>query len=144
MSYEGIEADMLSLGNADSILVTRWKAGVASRILMDGGNTGDAEKVLAFLKKRAVTFLDHIVCSHPHEDHACGLVGVVHSKDIDFGQAWLHLPWKHIDGNTLTTALTKGEATAKRVVKIVASGETMRDNKKPPGSSGGRFLKCPA
>lgn len=128
MSYEGIEVDMLSLGNADSMLVTRWQAGVASRILIDGGNSSDAEKVLAFLKKRDVAYLDHVVCSHPHDDHAGGLVGVVESKDIDFGQAWIHLPWKHIDQNILTAALNKSEVVAKRVVTIVrASVETAQD-----------------
>lgn len=48
MSYEGIEVDMLDLGNADAILVTRWSAGSASRILIDGGNSSDSEKVLGF------------------------------------------------------------------------------------------------
>jgi beta-lactamase superfamily II metal-dependent hydrolase len=128
MSYEGVEVDMLSLGNADSLLVTRWKAGVASRILIDGGKTGDAETVLAFLKKRGIKFLDHIVCSHPHEDHVGGLVGVVQSKEIDFGQAWVHLPWNHIDRNTLAAALAKSEATAKKVVNIIrASVQTSQD-----------------
>jgi len=119
MSYEGFEVDMLSLGNADSILVTRWNAGIPNRILIDGGNSGDADKVLAFLHGRDVKYLDHIVCSHPHDDHVCGLIGVVESSAIDFGQAWVHLPWKHIDHNTLVAALNRSEAAAERVVKIV-------------------------
>ena len=109
MSYDGIEVDMLNLGNADSILVTQWSAGVASRILIDGGNTSDAEKVLSFLSSRGIKYLNHIVCSHPHDDHAGGLLGVVKSPNIDFGQAWVHLPWKHIDQSVLTTALNRSE-----------------------------------
>jgi len=128
MSYDGVEVDMLSLGNADSILVTRWQAGVASRILIDGGKTGDSETILAFLKARGIKFLDHIVCSHPHEDHAGGLIGVVQNEEIDFGQAWLHLPWNHIDSNTLNVALARGELTARRIVKIIrASVQTSQD-----------------
>jgi beta-lactamase superfamily II metal-dependent hydrolase len=119
MSYEGIEVDMLNLGNADSILVSCWKNGKADRILIDGGNTSDSDKVLAFLKERSVSYLNHIVCSHPHDDHVGGLIGIVKSKDIDFGHAWIHLPWKHVDQTMLTTVLNRGEVTAKRVVKII-------------------------
>jgi beta-lactamase superfamily II metal-dependent hydrolase len=128
MSYDGIEVDMLNLGNADSILVTKWCAGVASRILIDGGNTSDAEKVLEFLGGRGIKYLNHIVCSHPHDDHAGGLLGVVKSPNIDFGQAWVHLPWKHIDQTTLATTLNRSEAVAKRVVTIIrASVQSSRD-----------------
>jgi beta-lactamase superfamily II metal-dependent hydrolase len=119
MNCDGIEVDMLNLGNADSILVTRWSAGVASRILIDGGNTSDAETVLNFLRNRGIKYIDHIVCSHPHDDHAGGLLGIVKSPNIDFGQAWVHLPWRHIDQNALIANLNKSESTASRVVKIV-------------------------
>jgi len=119
MNYDGLEVDMLSLGNADSILVTRWTAGVSSRILIDGGNGCDSEKVLKFLEARGATYLDHIVCSHPHEDHAGGMPAIIASKDIDFGQAWIHLPWKHVDFSALGAAVQKGETTARRVVRIV-------------------------
>src|SRR6267143_353499 len=118
---------MLNLGNADSILVTKWAAGNPSRILIDGGNASDAEKVLGFLKSAGIKRLDHIVCSHPHDDHAAGLIGIVSSKEVDFGQMWMHLPWKHIDPGVLTAALAHSEATAKRAVKIVrASVESAR------------------
>lgn len=128
MSYDGIEVDMLNLGNADSILVTQWSAGVASRILIDGGNISDTEKVLAFLRSRGIKYLNHIVCSHPHDDHVGGLLGVVKSPNIDFGQAWVHLPWKHIDQNTLKITLNRVETVAKRVVTIIrASVQSSQD-----------------
>jgi len=119
MSFDGIEIDMLSLGNADSILVTRWKGEAATRVLIDGGNSEDSEKVLAFLESRGVAYINHIVCSHPHDDHVCGLIGIVKSSAIDFGDAWVHLPWKHIDREFLTAALNENEASAKRVVQII-------------------------
>jgi beta-lactamase superfamily II metal-dependent hydrolase len=128
MSYEGVEIDMLNLGNADSILVTRWQAGVPSRILIDGGKTGDAQTILDFLKARGISYLDHVVCSHPHEDHVGGLVEIVESREIDFGQAWLHLPWNHVDRNTLGAALVENAERARRVVKILnASMEVSQD-----------------
>jgi beta-lactamase superfamily II metal-dependent hydrolase len=128
MSYDGIEVDMLNLGNADSFLVTHWSAGVADRILIDGGNSSDAEKVLAFLKNRGIKYLSHIICSHPHDDHANGLVGIVQSPNIEFGQAWIHLPWNHINQEMFTTVLNQSEASAKRIVKIIrASVQTTQE-----------------
>jgi len=128
MSYDGFEIDMLNLGDADSILVTRWTNNVPSRVLIDGGNVSDSAKVISFLKARGATYLDHIVCSHPHDDHAAGLVGVVQSKDVTFGSAWMHLPWNHVNFDDLGAALRRGDADAKRVVKIVReSVETGHD-----------------
>ena len=119
MNYDGIELDVINLGNADSILATQWTSGVPCRVLVDGGNPGDDAKVLSFLRVRGIKYLDHIVCSHPHEDHAGGLIGIVKSPAIDFGQAWIHLPWKHIDQNALSNTLIRSEASAKRAVKII-------------------------
>jgi beta-lactamase superfamily II metal-dependent hydrolase len=119
MNYDGIEVDMLSLGNADSLLVTNWANGVPSRVLIDGGKKGDAEQVLAFLKARGVKYVDHVLCSHPHDDHAGGLPDIIASKDFAFGQAWMHLPWNHVDIPALSAAIARGETSAKRVVKII-------------------------
>lgn len=97
MAYDGLEVDMLNLGNADSILVTQWSPAGTLRILIDGGKTGDSDNILAFLANHKISYLDHIVCSHPHEDHAGGLVDLIKSKEINIGQIWMHLPWRHID-----------------------------------------------
>jgi beta-lactamase superfamily II metal-dependent hydrolase len=117
VSYEGLEIDLLNLGDADSILVTRWNNGLATRVLIDGGNSSDSEKVLAFLRNRGVQYLNHIVCSHPHDDHAAGLIGVVSSNQIDFGEAWLHLPKNHTDLSALQFALSY--TSAAKVQKII-------------------------
>src|SRR5581483_113788 len=117
--YNGFEIDMLKLGNADCFLATRWENGTPTRVLIDGGNACDAPTVLGFLKERGITYLDHIVCSHPHDDHAAGLVEVVSSNSIRFGQAWMHLPWNHVDMSNLSTALNDSAASAKKVVKII-------------------------
>jgi len=117
--YNGFEIDMLSLGNADCFLATHWLNGTATRVLIDGGDACYASTVLAFLKERGVSYLDHIVCSHPHDDHGAGLIEVVSSKNIRLGQAWMHLPWNHVDMSNLSTALNESTATAKKVVKII-------------------------
>jgi beta-lactamase superfamily II metal-dependent hydrolase len=90
VSYRGLEIDMFNLGDADSILVTHWNAGLPIRVLIDGGEASHYEQILEFLKGRGIKYLYHIVCSHPHDDHAAGLIGIVNG--IDFGQAWMHIP----------------------------------------------------
>ncbi|MBV8277468.1 MAG: MBL fold metallo-hydrolase, partial [Verrucomicrobia bacterium] len=106
MNYDGLEIDLLNLGDADSILVTRWFNGIPTRILIDGGNSSDGQKVLGFLRARGISYLNHIVCSHPHDDHAAGLIGIVNSNLIDFGQAWLHLQRNHSNFFALQQALS--------------------------------------
>ena len=115
--FHGVEVDMLSLGDADCILVTGWNYGAVQRILIDGGNRGDSPAVRSFLAQRRVTYVDHVVCSHGHEDHAGGLVELVNDPKFAFGAFWMHLPWNHVDFRTLWTALER--TTAKRVAKIL-------------------------
>ena len=94
-TFNGVDVDMLNVGDGDSILVTRWTNGMATRVLIDGGNKGSAATVKAFLLNRKIQYLDHIVCTHPHDDHAAGLIELVTDKRFDFGTFWMHLPWKH-------------------------------------------------
>lgn len=97
--FDGFEIDMLSLGDADSILVTEWHQDrlLPVRVLIDGGNTGSADDVLGFLWNRGVRHLDHMVCSHLHDDHAAGLVQVVQQQWLTIGRAWLHQPRQHLN-----------------------------------------------
>jgi beta-lactamase superfamily II metal-dependent hydrolase len=114
VSYQGLEIDLLNLGNADSILVTCWSNGLATRVLIDGGNSSDSQQVLAFLRRRGIAYLDHIVCSHPHDDHAAGLIGILNSNQINFGEAWLHLPRNHANFSALQWALSNTSAAKVR------------------------------
>jgi beta-lactamase superfamily II metal-dependent hydrolase len=115
--FHGIELDMLSLGDADCMLVTGWNFGAVQRVLIDGGNKNDAPKVKAFLAQRGVSYVDHVVCTHPHDDHAGGLVALVNDPLFAFGSFWMHLPWNHVDIPALRSALQK--TTGKRVAKIL-------------------------
>ena len=60
--YNGLEIDMLSLGNADCILVSFWSGVSVHRVLIDGGNKGDAPIVRSFLARP-----EH------HDDRRCSL-----------------------------------------------------------------------
>jgi beta-lactamase superfamily II metal-dependent hydrolase len=97
MSYNGLEIDMLSLGDADSILVTLWTYDTPIRVLIDGGNNSSYEAVSTFLLNRQIGYIDQLVCSHPHEDHAGGLVELLKDKRFQFGKAWVHIPDNHGD-----------------------------------------------
>jgi len=68
--FDGLEIDMLSLGDADSILVTYWAPFGPQRILIDGGAGADADIVKEFLVRRRFTNLWTVVCTHLHNDHA--------------------------------------------------------------------------
>lgn len=105
MSYNGLEIDMLSLGNADSILVTKWNNGVEERVLIDGGNKNDAETVKNFLVSQDINYIHHVVCTHPHDDHAGGLIELIKDEDLFFGKAWVHMPEMHIDLEEMYLAL---------------------------------------
>ncbi len=124
MSYHGLEIDMLNLGDADSISLTHWSAGLPTRVLIDGGEASHYEQILEFLKGRGITYLNHIVCSHPHNDHAAGLIGIVNG--IDFGQAWMHIPSHHIDLSVLRTTLSRSNATTVRET-VLESLETQQN-----------------
>lgn len=117
MSYDGLEIDMLNLGDADCILVTRWNGGIATRVMIDGGNAGTVDTVRAFLIGRGIKVINHVVCTHPHDDHAAGLIELLKDKQFSFMRLWMHHPLNHIDGNLLNRAWSQGKAA--HVIKIL-------------------------
>lgn len=51
MVFTGFEIDMLSLGDADSIVVTAWHGRVPYFILIDGGRAGHAKQIKVLLAR---------------------------------------------------------------------------------------------
>lgn len=119
---------MLSLGKADCALATFWYGSQPVRVLVDGGNRGSADKVLEFLQQDdlRVNHIDHVVCSHPHDDHAGGLIGLVEDGSITFGQAWMHLPGRHVDLGRVDLALSR-RASFKTAQVVEKSLETTNE-----------------
>jgi beta-lactamase superfamily II metal-dependent hydrolase len=123
VNYDGLEIDMLYVGRADCILVTKWYGSWATRVLIDGGNKGSVDEIRDFLVRRGATYIDHVVCSHPHDDHASGLVELVKDEDLHFGKAWVHKPNEHVDRGAMDLALSK-RASLKRPQVVLKSLRT--------------------
>lgn len=107
--YDGLEIEMLCVGKADCLLLTKWDQSSPSptRVLIDGGKKGSVKRVRSFLVGRGATYIDHVVCSHPHGDHAGGLVELVKDEDLRFGKAWVHMPGLHVDLGKVDRALSR-------------------------------------
>ena len=108
----GFEIDMLAVGDADCILATGWLNNSAKRVLIDGGNKGDFDIVRAFLRQRGVVFLDAVVCTHPHDDHAGGLLELAKDQSVGIGSAFMHIPQRHVDAGQVEKALKLADGSA--------------------------------
>ncbi len=124
MNHSGIEIDMLSLGDADSILFTHWVDGRYMRVLIDGGNKGSAPGVRQFLRTRGITHLQHVVCTHPHDDHAAGLVELLSDVTLTVDQMWVHRPRSHVNMLLVEHALNQTHGL-RRATVIRESLETV-------------------
>ena len=73
-----LEVWYIDVGQADAALVLCG----GHAMLIDGGNAEDSSLIYTFLKKRDVSYLDYIVCTHPHEDHVGGLPGALNCAAV--------------------------------------------------------------
>jgi glyoxylase-like metal-dependent hydrolase (beta-lactamase superfamily II) len=108
-TYNGIEVDILSIGDADCTIVTRWVNSVPHRVLIDGGSGGDAEIIADFLLRRDYTYFWSLVCSHLHNDHAAGLIKLVRNPALTFSNAWMHDITKHVSAESLRRAISASD-----------------------------------
>jgi glyoxylase-like metal-dependent hydrolase (beta-lactamase superfamily II) len=107
MSSNALEIDMLSLGNADSLLATSWANGNPTRVLIDGGTADSAETVRTFLRTHGITHINHVVATHPDNDHAGGLVAILADRALVIDKFWVQIPHYHVDMNLLNEALSR-------------------------------------
>lgn len=117
--YNGLEIDVMSLGDADSILITQWGAFGSFHVLVDGGSKSNAEEVKEFLLRRNASHLYAIVCSHPHNDHASGLIELLKDGTITCTGAWLHDIRNHVNPEALRRARSGNSAQAEAVRQVV-------------------------
>lgn len=72
-SAGSFEADFIDVGQGDASLISCD----GHYMLIDGGTSDQSQKIHAILKRKSITHLDYIVCTHPHADHAGGLPGAL-------------------------------------------------------------------
>jgi len=89
-----------------------------SVVVIDGGTKESGEEIVKHIKKFYKTnFIDLVVSTHLHQDHASGLTEIL--NEFDVGKLAMHLPWDHaaniksmfdngkIKTSTLETSLEK-------------------------------------
>jgi beta-lactamase superfamily II metal-dependent hydrolase len=119
--YNGIEIDMLSLGDADCILVSFWNGLTAYRVLIDGGNKGDAPTVREFLRGLNVKSIDDVLSTHLHDDHSGGLIELLSDTSLAFGKLWCHVPHWHVESMDKVYDALKAAGTSDEAANIQKS-----------------------
>ncbi len=103
MPKDALEVHHFDVGDADCILVTRWKDDQPWRLLIDGGRASTVNRVKASLKALDATRLDAVLCSHLDDDHAAGLVEIVADPEFEIGQGFMHVVEWHVALNEIST-----------------------------------------
>ena len=108
-----LRVHFLDVGQADSELIQFPNGQVA---LIDGGNRGDSEFLVDYIKKLNIQKIDYLIATHPHEDHIGGLPEVV--KAFDIGK--VYMPNKTANTKIFETLL---EEINKKDLKITQAKE---------------------
>lgn len=111
-TFNGIEIDMLSLGDADAILVTAYAGVNVWRVLIDGGTATDAKAIREFLGSRNATSLFAVVCTHMHKDHARGLIELLKDRTLSISTGWMHDMRNHVSADVLRRASSGNSSQA--------------------------------
>jgi len=122
--YNGLELDMLCLGNADCFLLGHWDGVNVTRILVDGGRKGDYSEIRKFLRSLNVTTLDAVVCTHPHDDHAGGLISIIEDTSLRIGSSYFHIPHNHVRMDKVRSAI-RDARSLREAVQIEKSLDTV-------------------
>lgn len=72
-------AEFLDVDQADCELIYLPDGKIT---LIDAGNRGDGDKIVAYLKSKGITKIDYLIATHPHADHIGGMADVINTFDI--------------------------------------------------------------
>ena len=106
---------MLSLGDADAILVRGWAGRDAWRVLIDGGTASDAKLVREFLRMRNANSLFAVVSTHAHNDYARGLIELLKDRSLAVTTGRMHDMRNHTSADTLRRASAGNSSQAEGV-----------------------------
>ncbi len=70
----GLTIHFIDVGQGDSALI---QLPSGQTILIDAGDGRAAGKVVGYLNQQGVTKIDHLIATHPHEDHIGGMIYVL-------------------------------------------------------------------
>lgn len=74
-----LQVQFIDVGQGDSTFITLPDG---QTVLVDGGPGGSAPEVLRVLREAGVKRIDHLVATHPHEDHIGGLDDVLRAFEV--------------------------------------------------------------
>gem|GEM_PF-1038416 len=85
---DSFEVHYLDVGQGLSVLVRSGD----HALLYDGGNRSHSSFVVAYLKRLGITKLDYLIASHYDADHLSGLIGVLHTTEVEtvLGPDYVH------------------------------------------------------
>lgn len=116
--FNGIEIDMLSVRDADCIVLTQWTDFGPQRILIDGGDEADTPTIREFLRAMNFTSFWAVVCSHLHNDHSRGLIKLVQDRSITIHNGWMHDIRNHVGAEALRRASSGNSSNAEGVKQV--------------------------
>lgn len=95
----GYEIDLLPVGNGeksgDAIAFRYLDENAEYKVMVIDGGTLDSGKALVehIRKHYGTSVVDHVVCTHPDNDHSSGLRVVL--EELEVKNLWMHRPWEH-------------------------------------------------
>lgn len=97
-----VQVSYIDVGQGDSILIKTEN----HSILIDAGPQEAANTVTEYIRKKGITKLDYVICSHPHEDHIGGMPSVLEQFDV---------------GKVFMTKTTQTTATYEKVLDDISN-----------------------
>ncbi len=83
-STKTLKVHFIDVGQGDSILIELPSGQTA---LIDGGSASAADTVTSYLRASGVAKIDHLIASHPHEDHIGSLSSAI--KEFSIGKIYM-------------------------------------------------------
>lgn len=78
-AQEHVAVHFIDVGQGDAVLI----AAHGQFMLIDGGNSGQEDNVINYLRRQGVQHIDYLVATHPHSDHIGALAnGVIDAFPI--------------------------------------------------------------